>query len=117
MKNIILTLALLSVVITNAQQNKSPYEWNWVKDGIWLGAGFGGSAYGVILIKNKEGITMEKLNAIKKEDIGGINRWAAGYYSESASSIALVTFHLPYLLQHLSLFFLTMILIITQVNI
>ncbi|TXE05482.1 phosphatase PAP2 family protein [Gelidibacter salicanalis] len=92
MKKILFILTLLITISSNAQQNNTPYEWNWIKDGIWLGAGLGGSAYGLMLIQDKEGITMAELNALDKNDISRINRWAAGYNSESASSISDIPF-------------------------
>ncbi len=96
MKKILFILTLLIAITSNAQQNSSPYEWNWVKDGIWLGAGLGGTAYGFTLIQDKEGLTLEELNSIKKEDISGINRWAAGYNSESASAISDIPFAISF---------------------
>lgn len=96
MKKIILIITILVAITSNAQQSTSPYEWNWVKDGIWLGAGLGGSAYGLMLIQDKEDLTMAELNALKKEDISGINRWAAGYNSESASSVSDIPFAISF---------------------
>lgn len=96
MRKFFLPILLLTTILTHSQQTKSPYDWNWIKDGIWLGAGFGGSAYGVILIQKKEGISMKTLNALKKEDISGINRWSAGYYSKSASRMSDIPFALSF---------------------
>ncbi|TDU34495.1 PAP2 superfamily protein [Gelidibacter sediminis] len=96
MKTIIFILTVFLTVTSTAQQSTSPYEWNWVKDGIWLGAGLGGSAYGLMLIQDKEDLTMAELNALNKEDISSINRWAAGYSSENASSISDIPFAISF---------------------
>jgi len=96
MKKIILLVTVLIYATSSAQQSTSPYEWNWVKDGIWLGAGLGGSAYGLVLIQNKEDLTDEELNNLNKDDISGINRWAAGYSSENASAISDIPFAISF---------------------
>lgn len=95
MRYVIFFALLFSSFLTFAQHS-SPYEWNWAMDGIWLGAGFGGSVYGVILIQNKEGISAENLQTIDRNDISRINRWSAGYSSESASKISDIPFALSF---------------------
>lgn len=97
MKKILFVLTLLLITTSSiAQQSTSPYNWNWVRDGIWLGAGFGGSAYGLMLIKEKDDLTLSELNALDINDISGINRWAAGNYSEKASSISDIPFAISF---------------------
>lgn len=93
MKKVFLLLLIVTITnISTAQQTTSPYQWDWVTDGIWLGAGFGGTAYGVLLIQQKEEISLAELNNLNKADISTINRWSAGYSSEHASSISDIPF-------------------------
>ncbi len=76
----------------------SPYEWNWVRDGIWTGAGLAGAAVGLKLIKDKDGLSADEFDYIKNNlddaiaDINGIDRWAAGNYSERASEMSDIPF-------------------------
>src|SRR5690606_2271137 len=70
-----------------AQQNhESPYETDLIKDGIWITTGVGLNVVGVLLIQNKPALTETEINALSKDDIWGIDRWAAGNYSERANS-------------------------------
>ena len=85
--SIILFTIFLYSIATIAQSN-SPYEWKWVRDGIWTGAAFGTSAYGLSLIKNKDGISEAEVNALKIDDINFVDRWVAGNSSERASQIS-----------------------------
>ncbi len=71
----------------SAQQiNESPYETDLIKDGIWITAGVGLNVVGVLLIQNKPALTEAELNALSRDDIWGVDRWAAGNYSEKANS-------------------------------
>lgn len=47
-------LFLLAVQFTNAQQNDSPYEWKWKRDGIWLGTAVATTGAGLYIISKKE---------------------------------------------------------------
>ncbi|MFS4446486.1 phosphatase PAP2 family protein [Maribacter sp. 2307UL18-2] len=79
---------LVQLVISTScysQDNDSPYSWDWKKDGIWLGAGFGGSVGGLLIGKEKTPYTEEQLNALDKNDLFVLDRWAAGNYSKNAS--------------------------------
>lgn len=67
-------------------KNESPYETDLLKDGIWITAGVGLNVAGVLLIQNKPELTDAELNALSKDDIWGVDRWAAGNYSEQANS-------------------------------
>lgn len=98
MKKITLILILLIYTTSNAQQNNSPYEWEWVRDGIWTGTAFGTSAYGLILIKNKDDISIEDVNALNIDDINVIDRWVAGNSSESANNISDIPFAASFIL-------------------
>ena len=92
MKYSILLFCCLCYATTLGQQHTSPYEWNWTRDGIWTGAAFGTSAYGLILIKDKDDITTEDLAALDVNNINFIDRWAAGNNSESANKISDIPF-------------------------
>ena len=95
---LLLTLLLTANTLIGQQlQNQksiSPYEWNWGKDGIWTGAALAGSVGGFLLIQNKDGIDMAKLNEelANQDDINFIDRWVVGNDSESASDISDIPF-------------------------
>jgi len=81
------------------QDNSSPYEWKWVRDGIWTGAGLAGAAIGLHLIKEKDDLTEEEFQRdyvdnlqATIDNINGIDRWAAGNHSESASKLSDIPF-------------------------
>lgn len=77
---------ILQLNIFAQQNNESPYETDLIKDGIWITAGVGLNVVGVLLIQNKPALTTAELNALSKDDIWGVDRWAAGNYSEKANS-------------------------------
>ncbi|PKA84080.1 PAP2 superfamily protein [Ulvibacter sp. MAR_2010_11] len=89
MKKLTLLFAILfTYTLINAQSASSPYEWDWTTDGIWTGAGLLGSAGGLLIIQNKDDMTMEEFNNLNIEDINSIDRWAAGNHSETASKLS-----------------------------
>ena len=99
---VVITIAVLfNATIALAQDNDSrsvtPYEWKWGRDGIWTGAALGASAYGLILIQNKDDLSEEKFNSLNIDDINGIDRWVAGNYSKTASRISDVPFALAFI--------------------
>lgn len=60
MKKYLSTFVLLLFIQSAiSQKAESPYEWDWTGDGIWTGLGLAGSTGGLILIKNKEDLTIE----------------------------------------------------------
>lgn len=80
-------------------KNISPYEWKWVRDGIWTGAGLAGAAIGLSIIKNKDDLTDAEFMKYQGDnlqetidDINGIDRWAAGNHSERASELSDIPF-------------------------
>lgn len=82
-----------------ASGSASPYEWQWVRDGIWTGAGLAGSAIGLYLIKNKDDMTEAEFRKYQGDqlqktidNINGLDRWAAGNHSESASKMSDIPF-------------------------
>ncbi len=98
MKKISLILTILLYTSVTAQQSSSPYEWKWVRDGLWTGAAFGTSAYGLILIQDKDDITEAELNDLNIDDINFIDRWAAGNSSETASALSDIPFAASFVL-------------------
>lgn len=98
MKKFTCIVFVLICTLATAQQNNSPYEWKWVRDGIWTGAAFGTSAYGLILIQNKDDITEAEVYALDQNDINAIDRWSAGKSSESASSASDIPFAASFVL-------------------
>ncbi len=94
---IIILFALLSLS-TFSQNNISPYEWNWTTDGIWTGAALAGSAGGLLLIQNKEDISMEELNRVlaNRDNINFLDKWVAGNDSEDASTLSDIPFALSF---------------------
>jgi membrane-associated phospholipid phosphatase len=81
-----------------AQKSKSPYVWNWKKDGLWTGAAVAGTAGGLYIIGNKEGFSeaeiTQKINAV--DDINFADRWVAGKYNSSASDLSDIPFALSF---------------------
>ncbi len=80
-------------------QTTSPYEWKWVRDGIWTGAGLAGAAIGLKLIQDKDDLTEEEFQRdyvdnlqASIDKINGLDRWAAGNHSESASKMSDIPF-------------------------
>jgi len=63
---------LLSFNSYAQQINESPYQTNLVKDGIWITTGIGLNVLGLSLIKNKDPLTLDELNALSKDDIWGV---------------------------------------------
>ncbi len=61
-----------------------------------IGAGF--SAYAFTKIYSKERSTEEQINALRKEDINGFDRWATDYFSKSAATASDLFFYgsMPY---------------------
>jgi membrane-associated phospholipid phosphatase len=98
MRQLTLYSFLLISIISIGQNSTSPYEWDWTRDGIWTGAALAGSVGGVLIIGNKDEFTDQELLDFKTkiDDINGIDRWAAGNYSEQASKISDIPFYLSF---------------------
>ncbi len=88
----------------NIEGSTSPYEWKWVRDGIWTGAALAGSAYGLYLIKEKENLPEAERAAFldeqslqeKIDKINFLDRWAAGKHNEKASKISDIPFAISF---------------------
>ena len=97
LKNTLIALVTMAFAIssTQAQKIESPYVTDGLKDGLWIGAGVVGSGVGLYLISQKEGITEARLQEIlnDRENINGIDRWAAGNFSESANGLSDIPFY------------------------
>jgi len=97
-KHILFTVLVFSTIFTQAQKSDSPYEWNWVGDGIWTAAGLGASAGGLLLIQNKEDISEAELQKIvnDSENINFLDKWAVGKHSENANNISDIPFAISF---------------------
>jgi len=100
MKNLFVAILILTFTSSLFAQQKSvsPYEWEWIRDGIWTGAALGTSYYGLQLIRNKDDITEQELQRLvnDKDDINFIDKWAVGNNSDSARSISDIPFALSF---------------------
>lgn len=93
-KNLNLFLLLvISISISSFAQKDSPYEISWAKDGTWVSVGLGLNGLGFKLIQDKEDMSAQELASISKDDVPGIDRWSAGYYSEKADKISYYPFY------------------------
>ena len=92
MKKIILSIFCLGLVFNFYGQN-SPYETNTWKDGAYIAGTVGINLLGLTLIQNKDALTEAELQALNKNDIWKIDRWAAGNYSEKADAISYIPFY------------------------
>ena len=72
----------------SVNSDSSPYETSWAVDGTWIGVGLGLNALGVKFIQDKEALSLQELNDLSKDDVPGIDRFAAGNYSERADQIS-----------------------------
>jgi membrane-associated phospholipid phosphatase len=102
-KTILFSVFLLTTLFTYSQKSDSPYEWKWVRDGIWTGAGIGASAYGLSLIRNKDDLTPEEFSKYQGESLqkeidklNFLDKWAAGNHSKSANNISDIPFALSF---------------------
>lgn len=91
MHKIIITFILLLFLISKtnfAQSNNSPYQWEWSSDGPWIGIGLGASVGGLLIGDQKKPFTIGELNGLNKNDVFILDRFAAGNYSKSASTLS-----------------------------
>ncbi len=103
-KNVLVLLALLCTLASNAQDTASPYHTDFWTDGAWLAGSLGVSAYGLVSVINKDDLTLQELQDLNEDDIIGIDRWAAGYRSESANRLSDIPFYTSFATPFLFLF-------------
>ncbi|WP_207531990.1 phosphatase PAP2 family protein [Desertivirga arenae] len=73
----------------------SPYKTSWKVDGPVIAGTLGLNFLGLSLIKNKEGLTETEVmyKRAHKSDVNGIDRFAAGNYSENADKLSYYPFY------------------------
>lgn len=105
-KYTILAVLLLSLFNLYAQRSVSPYEWDWVTDGIWTGTALAGSTAGFLLIQNKDDLTPEELATIvsEQENINFLDKWAVGNHDETANKISDIPFAISFVAPFAMLF-------------
>lgn len=99
-------------VRTFAGGSDSPYQWQWLRDGIWTGASIGVSALGLSVIKSKDdlpeseiiGFTDPVLLENKINKINFLDRWGAGKHSEKANEISDIPFAVSFVVPFAFLF-------------
>ncbi len=99
-KNIFLFIvcSLISFHGFSQKKKESPYETNFVKDGIWITSAVGLNVLGVKLIQEKDDLSLNDLNNLSKDDVWGVDRWAAGYYSEKANEDSYIPFYASFVM-------------------
>ena len=92
LKSFLISFLVICINVNSYSQQKreSPYNTDLIKDGIWITTGVGLNVLGVLLIQNKPNLSEADLNALSKDDVWGVDRWAAGNYSEKANSASYV---------------------------
>jgi uncharacterized membrane protein YoaK (UPF0700 family) len=91
MRNISCLLFILVTLCTSSPgfgQQRSPYRTDFAIDAPITGALIIGTAVGLNGMKRKDGLTDGEAFALRREDVNGFDRFAAGYYSESAKRIS-----------------------------
>lgn len=92
-KSILLPSLLFFILSQSyAQQKESPYQTDFLKDGIGVTVGLGLTTVGVIIIQNKDDLTQEELASLSKEDIWAFDRWSAGNSSDRADDLSYIPF-------------------------
>ncbi|WP_034920732.1 phosphatase PAP2 family protein [Gillisia sp. CAL575] len=100
LKNKILLVVICLITFSGFSQEKkeSPYKTDFVKDGIWITSAVGLNVLGVKIIQEKDALSLTDLNNLSKDDIWGVDRWAAGYYSEQANSDSYIPFYASFVM-------------------
>ncbi|WP_162052328.1 phosphatase PAP2 family protein [Pontibacter pamirensis] len=87
MKRIVAAITLFTCLSGEViSQDDSPYQTSLVVDGSIIAAGVGLNAYGLTLLKDKEGLTQEEIRTQTKEDVNRFDRFSAGWDSEAADN-------------------------------
>lgn len=110
MKRLFLLVFLVSNFQSHSQTfaqektSSSPYKISWAVDGSYVAGSLGLTALGYHLIQNKDPLNIGELEAMSKDDVFILDRWAAGNYSESADELSYIPFHASFALPVLFLF-------------
>ncbi|SFU85635.1 phosphatase PAP2 family protein [Pontibacter akesuensis] len=92
---LLLWLIICAFCAQNAlgQAAVSPYQTSWLKDGAIIAGGVGASLVGSYLMDKKDKVTLQELAALNKNNVNGLDRFAAGNYSTRAESVSDVFFY------------------------
>ncbi len=101
---LLIVVCLFSLSGFSQEKKESPYETNFVKDGIWITSAVGLNVLGVKIIQDKDELSLNDLNNLSKDDIWGVDRWAAGYYSEQANDDSYIPFYASFVMPFALLF-------------
>ena len=89
MRSKILLLLFIGLLANGAYaQDDSPYKTSLVVDGPIIAAGVGLNYLGLRLMQDKDGISPEKAMELRKEDVNGFDRFAAGNFDPDAKKIS-----------------------------
>ncbi|WP_114782226.1 phosphatase PAP2 family protein [Botryobacter ruber] len=89
MKAKILLFFFLGMVANGAYaQDDSPYKTSLLVDGPVIAVGSGLSYLGLKLMQDKDGISQEEAMNLRKEDVNGFDRFAAGNFDPDAKKIS-----------------------------
>lgn len=97
-KFIPLVLSLFLSLPAFAQDYESPYETDFLKDGAWITGAVGLNVLGFHLIQNKDYLTEAEVNALDKNDVWKIDRWAAGNYNPNHDELSYIPFYASFAL-------------------
>lgn len=89
----LLLLCICFILSSYSYSQDSPYKTNTWKDGAYIAGTVGLNVLGFTFIQNKESLTESEVDALDKNDIARINRWAAGYNSEKADAVSYIPFY------------------------
>ncbi|MBZ9631457.1 phosphatase PAP2 family protein [Salegentibacter sp. LM13S] len=92
MKKLLLILFCFALSYNSYSQD-SPYKTDGWKDGAYIAGAVGLNVLGFTFIQNKEALTEAEIAALDKNDIWGIDRWAAGNYSKNADALSYIPFY------------------------
>lgn len=84
MKKILILLLALQTFFAYSQV-ESPYKTDLFVDGSIITGVTGLNALGLMLIKNKDSLSLEKFNNLDKNNIWAFDQWSAGYNDDKAS--------------------------------
>lgn len=99
-----LIVFLLSFVAFSQEKKESPYKTDFLKDGIFITSTVGLNVLGFRIIQEKDNLSLTDLNNLSKDEIWGVDRWAAGYYSEQANKDSYIPFYASFVMPFALLF-------------